>query len=115
VFFALLFSVGAVMIQSGRERTAEFATLKTLGFTDNALFALILAETLILCAVAASVGLAASRGLYPVVVKATGFRLEAGPIFGVGFVVAAVLALVTGAIPAWRASRLSIVDGLAGR
>jgi putative ABC transport system permease protein len=115
VFFALLFSVGAVMIQSGRERTAEFATLKTLGFTDNALFALILAETLILCAVAASVGLAASRGLYPIVVKATGFRLEAGPIFLTGFVVAAVLALVTGAIPAWRASRLSIVDGLAGR
>jgi ABC-type lipoprotein release transport system permease subunit len=41
--------------------------------------------------------------------------LSAGPIFGTGFVVAAVLALVTGAIPAWRASRLLIVDGLAGR
>ena len=115
VFFALLFSVGAVMVQSGRERTAEFATLKTLGFTDNALFALILTETLILCALAASIGLAASRGLYPIVVKAIGFRLEAGPIFLTGFLVAAVLALVTGAIPAWRASRLSIVDGLAGR
>lgn len=115
VFFALLFSVGAVMIQAGRERTAEFATLKTLGFSDPGVFALILAETLILCALAATVGLAASRLLYPIVVKTIGFRLEAGPIFGVGFAVAAVLALVTGAIPAWRASRLSIVDGLAGR
>ena len=115
VFFALLFSVGAVMIQSGRERTAEFATLKTLGFTDPVLFALILTETLILCGLAASIGLAASRGLYPVVMKAIGFNLNAGPVFAGGFLVAAVLALVTGALPAWRASRLSIVDGLAGR
>ena len=115
VFFALLFSVGAVMIQSGRERTAEFATLKTLGFTDGTLFALILIETLVLCVLAASVGLAASRGLYPVVMKATSINLHAGPIFGTGIVVAALLALVAGAVPAWRASRLSIVDGLAGR
>ncbi len=115
VFFALLFSVGAVMIQAGRERTAEFSTLKTLGYTDRMVFALILVEALILCALAASVGLAVSRGLYPIVVKATGFNLEAGPIFGTGFAVAAVLALITGAVPAWRASRLSIVDGLAGR
>jgi putative ABC transport system permease protein len=115
VFFALLFSVGAVMIQSGRERTAEFATLKTLGFTDPVLFALILTETLILCGLAASIGLAASRGLYPVVMKVIGFNLTGGPVFAGGFVVAAVLALVTGALPAWRASRLSIVDGLAGR
>jgi putative ABC transport system permease protein len=115
VFFALLFSVGAVMIQSGRERTAEFAVLKTLGYTDGGVFALILVETLILCGLAATVGLAASRGLYPIVVKATGFRLSAGPIFGTGFLVAAALALITGAVPAWRASRLSIVHGLAGR
>jgi len=115
VFFALLFSVGAVMVQSGRERTSEFAVLKTLGYTDRLVFALILVEALILCLLAATLGLAASRGLYPVVMKVTGFRLTAGPIFAAGLAVAAVLALVTGSIPAWRASRLSIVDGLAGR
>ncbi len=115
VFFALLFSVGAVMIQSGRERTGEFAVLKTLGFTDRAVFALILAEALILCLVAAVAGLALSRGLYPIIVKAIGFRLEAGPIFGTGLVDAAVLALISGSAPAWRASQRSIVDGLAGR
>jgi putative ABC transport system permease protein len=115
VFFALLFSVGAVMIQAGRERTAEFSTLKTLGFTDPMVFALILVEAVILCLFAASLGLAASRGLYPIVVKLTGFRLTAGPIFLTGFAVAAMLALICGSIPAWRASRLSIVDGLADR
>ena len=47
-------------------------------------FGLILAEALILCLLAATLGLAASRALYPIVVKATGFRLTAGPIFGTG-------------------------------
>jgi putative ABC transport system permease protein len=115
VFFALLFSVGAVMIQSGRERTAEFSTLKALGYSDRTIFALILIEALILCGVAAAVGLTASRWLYPVVTKTTGFNLHAGPVLVTGLAVAAVLALITGAIPAWRAARLPIVDGLAGR
>jgi putative ABC transport system permease protein len=115
VFFALLFSVGAVMIQSGRERTAEFSTLKALGYTDRVVFALILVESLILCGLAAAVGLTASRWLYPIVTKTTGFNLHAGPIAVTGVAVAVVLALVTGALPAWRAARLSIVDGLARR
>jgi putative ABC transport system permease protein len=115
VFFALLFSVGAVMIQSGRERTGEFAVLKTLGFTDAAVLALILAETLIFCLAAALLGLAISKFLFPVVVKAIQFNLTPGPMIGTGVALAALLALATGAIPAWRASRLSIVDALAGR
>ena len=115
VFFALLFSVGAVMIQSGRERTGEFAVLKTLGFSDRAVLTLILAETLAFCLAAAALGLAISTLLYPVVIKAVQFNLTAGPIMGLGLVVAALLALAAGAIPAWRASRLSIVDALAGR
>jgi putative ABC transport system permease protein len=115
VFFALLFSVGAVMVQGGRERTAEFSTLKALGYTDRTVFALILTEATILCGLAAAIGLMASSALYPIVIKTVGFRLHAGPILATGFAVAAVLALVTGALPAWRASRLSIVDGLAGR
>lgn len=115
VFFALLFSVGAVMVQSGRERTAEFSTLKALGYTDWTIFALILVEAVILCAFAAAIGLMASSALYPIVIKTIGFRLQAGPILATGLAIAAVLALVTGGMPAWRASRLSIVDGFAGR
>jgi putative ABC transport system permease protein len=115
VFFALLFSVGAVMIQSARERTGEFAVLKTLGFTDWALLGLILSETMMFCLTAAAVGLGLSTALFPIVVKAIQFNLTAGPMMGVGLAVAVLLALATGAIPAWRASRLSIVDALAGR
>jgi putative ABC transport system permease protein len=115
VFFALLFSLGAVMVQAGRERTGEFAVLKTLGFTDGAVLALILVETTLFCVVAAALGLAISTLLFPVVVKVIQFNIAAGPMMGLGFVVAVVLSLLAGAIPAWRASRLSIVDALGGR
>ena len=115
VFFALLFSLGAVMIQAGRERTGEFAVLKTLGFTDVAVLAQFLVETLVFCVVAAALGLGIATLLYPVAVKTIQFNLTSGPTMGFGIVVAVVLALLTGAIPAWRASRLSIVDALAGR
>jgi putative ABC transport system permease protein len=89
--------------------------LKTLGFTDAAVLALILVESLIFCLAAAALGLAVSTLLFPVVVKAIQFNLTPGPMMGVGLAVAALLALAAGAIPAWRASRLSIVDALAGR
>ena len=49
VFFALLFSVAAMMMQSFRERTSELAVLKTLGFSDHKIFWIILLEALILC------------------------------------------------------------------
>jgi putative ABC transport system permease protein len=115
VFFALLFSVGAVMIQSGRERTGEFAVLKTLGFTDWAVLALILTETVVFCVAAAAMGLGLSTLLFPIVVKIIQFNIAPGSTMVVGIGVAIVLALLAGAIPAWRASRLSIVDALAGR
>jgi putative ABC transport system permease protein len=116
VFFALLFSVGAVMLQSARERTSEFAVLKTLGFGDAGLLALILSETMIFCLVAAGIGLTVSLSLYPVVLKTINFNgLPAGSMMPVGFAAAALLAVITAAVAAWRTARLSIVDALAER
>jgi len=87
-----------------------------LGFGDAALSALILAEALIFCLIAAAIGLAVSRYLYPVMLKALSFSgVPTGPTLMVGFVFAAALALVTAAVPIWRARQLSIVDALAGR
>src|SRR5882757_8306690 len=40
VFAALLFSIGTLLLQGIRERTPELAVLKTLGFTDRAIFLL---------------------------------------------------------------------------
>jgi putative ABC transport system permease protein len=115
VFFALLFSVGAVMMQSVRERTPELAVLKTLGFTDGAVMALILAEALVFCVVSAAIGLGLAALIFPLIKLAVGFQVRAGPVLLIGLVLAALLALVSGLPPALRGMRLSIVDALAGR
>ena len=115
VFFALLFSVGAVMMQSVRERTPELAVMKTLGFTDGAVLALILAEALVFCVVSAGIGLGLAALAYPIIKLAVGFDVRAGPVLLIGLALAAVLALVSGLPPALRGMRLSIVDALAGR
>jgi putative ABC transport system permease protein len=115
VFFALLFSVGALMMQSVRERTPELAVLKTLGFTDGGLMALILAESLTFCLVSAAIGLGLAAMLFPVARQLIGFNIQAGPLMLVGFALAVALALISGLPPAIRAMRLQVVDALAGR
>jgi putative ABC transport system permease protein len=115
VFFALLFSVGALMMQSVRERTPELAVLKTLGFTDRGLMGLILSESLIFCVVSAAVGLGLAALLFPVARRTIGFDVQAGPLMLAGFGLAIALALLSGLPPAIRAMRLEVVDALAGR
>jgi putative ABC transport system permease protein len=115
VFFALLFSVGAVMMQSVRERTPELAVMKTLGFTDGAVMLIVLAEALILCLFSAAIGLGLAAMAFPVIKVGIGFNVQAGPVLLVGLVLAVALALISGLPPALRGMRLSIVDALAGR
>jgi putative ABC transport system permease protein len=114
-FFALLFSVGSVMMQSVRERTPELAVLKTLGFSDGAVLALIVGEAIILCLISAAIGLGLAAMAFPVIKAGIGFNVQAGPVLLVGLVLAVALALVVGLPPAIRGMRLSIVDALAGR
>ncbi len=115
VFFALLFSVGAVMMQSVRERTPELAVLKTLGFTDGTVMLIVLAEALLLCLVSAAIGLGVAALAFPLIKANIGFNIQAGPVLLVGLLLAVALALISGLPPAVRGMRLSIVDALAGR
>ena len=115
VFFALLLSVGTVMMQSVRERTPELAVLKTLGFSDGAVLGIVLSETVIFCLFASALGLGLAALLFPVVKTVIGFSMAAGSVMALGFVAAVGLALLTGLPPAYRAMRLKIVDALAGR
>jgi putative ABC transport system permease protein len=115
VFFALLFSVGAVVMQSVRERTPELAVLKTIGFTDRGVMALIVAETVTLCLVSAGIGLGLAAMVFPLIRTGIGFNVQAGPVLLTGLGLAVALALISGLPPAVRGMRLSIVDALAGR
>lgn len=116
VLFTLLFLTGNTMMQSVRERTPELAILKTVGFSDRSVTALVLVESLLLCVLAASLGLAAAAAVFPVT-AALGLGGAALPlnVVAMGVLFAVALALVSGLPPAWRAQRLVIVDALAGR
>jgi len=114
VFFTLLFLTGNTMMQSVRERIPELAVLKTLGFSDFSVLALVIAESLMLCVVAAVIGLGLSYSVLPVIGQALqGVQLDPIALIpGIG--AAVLLALIVGLPPAWRAMRLNIVDALSG-
>jgi putative ABC transport system permease protein len=115
VFFTLLFLTGNTMMQSVRERVPELAVLKTLGFGDAAVLGLVMAESLLLCVVAALLGLALSFAAIPIVkMGLQGVELSPRALLpGIG--VAVLLGVVVGLPPALRAMRLTIVDALADR
>ena len=58
VFFTMLLVSANTMAQSVRERTNEVAVLKTLGFTDPAVLALVIGESLLLTIVGGVIGIA---------------------------------------------------------
>jgi putative ABC transport system permease protein len=115
VFFALLFLTGNTMMQSVRERIPELAVLKTLGFGDGKVLGLVLAESLLLCAIAAAIGLALSFAALPIIkMGLPGVALSPKALIpGIG--AAVLLALIVGMPPALRAMRLNIVDALADK
>jgi putative ABC transport system permease protein len=119
VFFVILLIAGNTMAQSIRERTNELGVLKTVGFTDLTVMALVLAEAFLLVGVAGVLGLGLSMATSPVFAKLVENFL---PIFYVpaeallvGVVLALLLGLASGGIPAFLALRLSIVDALGRR
>jgi putative ABC transport system permease protein len=114
--FALIFSTTAMMVQSIRERTAEFAVLKTLGFSDGSVFWIVLFEVLSLFIAAAALGIGLASQVLPAARHFTQLNVTMpGSVALVGLSMAAVLALVTALLPAVRAQRLQVVDALAGR
>lgn len=118
VFFTILILTGNTMAQSIRERIPELAILKTLGFSDGKVTALVLAEAVLLLILGGAIGMGAAVAAMPALNGSTGGRfppLFVGPeTWLLAAVVAAVVALVIGLPPALRANRLNIVDALSG-
>jgi putative ABC transport system permease protein len=118
VFFTILILTGNTTAQSIRQRIPELAILKTVGFSDAKVTALVIAEALLLMVFGALLGVAIAAGVLPVVNEATGGRFP--PMFVTGSTwltalgAALALALAIALPPAWRVKRLRIVDALAG-
>lgn len=115
VLFTLLFLTANTMMQSVRERTSELAVLKTLGFSDNKIVALVLVESLLLCLFAAFVGLGLASLAFPALRPIFGDFSMPMMVVMMGVAMAVGLAFISGFPPAWRAKQLNIVDALAGR
>ena len=118
VFFTLLLLTGNTMAQAVRERVPELAVLKTLGFRDGLVLALVLVESVLLVGLGGLLGLGIARALLPVLAaRAQGLLPPTIPAqtWLTGLVLIVVIGLVVGVLPALRAKRLKIVDALAGR
>jgi putative ABC transport system permease protein len=115
VFAALLFSIGTLLLQGIRERTPELAVLKTLGFTDRAIFLLILAEAGLVCVSGSLIGLGLAMLAFPYTAKWIPGLSMPVVVVEAGVLVACLVALLSAALPARRAARLRVVDALAGR
>lgn len=115
VLFTLLFLTANTMMQSVRERIPELAVLKTLGFSDGKVLALVLVEAFMLCLFAALLGLGIATLLFPALKVILGNMPMPPSVIAMGVGIALVLALISGLPPAVRAQRLNIVDALAGR
>lgn len=113
VVFAILLVAANTMMMSFRERTSEIGVLKTLGFDDRTLFAIVLAEAAVITLGGGLLGAGLAKLLIP------GLNLQILPPMRVewttvlrGVLVALLLGAVSGLLPAWQAARLRIVDAL---
>lgn len=111
----ILLVAANTMVQSVRERTSELAVLKTLGFRDGAVLTLVLAESLFVTGLGGAAGLGMAW-LFVQQGDPTGGLL---PIFilrpenlAIGAVLALLMGILAGALPAVEAMRLRITDAL---
>jgi putative ABC transport system permease protein len=115
VLFMFGMVAASTMMQSVRERTSELAVLKTLGFTDAKILALVLSESLFITLAGGGLGLALAwmfvkrgdptGGLLAV------FALPPEDIVA-GIVLMLLMGLLAGITPALGAMRLRITDAL---
>jgi putative ABC transport system permease protein len=113
VLFTILYLTGSVLTQALRERTAELAVLKAMGYSGSLLLALTLVESLVICCISALIGLGACLALFVSMGSKLG-PIEISPLpFVEGIALAALVAVASASIPAWLAQRLSIAAALA--
>jgi putative ABC transport system permease protein len=122
ISFALLFLTGNVVLQSVRERIAEFAVLKTVGYQDRQVMTLVALEALALCLAGAGLGLGSAAVIFPSVGRSMtnvsawlGSRALSWHVLATGVVFALILTVLSAALPVWNARRLDVISALRTR
>ncbi len=118
VVFAILLVSANTMAMSIRSRTREVAVLKTLGFTQQKLLSIFVSEAVALALVGGVLGVLVAIPLITALTHGfigIGIPLDMKvkwPTAALAMLVALILGLISGYLPAYRASRMNIVEGL---
>lgn len=112
-FFTILIVVGNTMALAVRERTGEIAVLKTLGFSAQRVFGMVLAESLLVALIGGCLGLAMGwliiEGAKSSMAQFLPNLAMSGDIVAQAVLYMILLGLVTGLVPAYNALRLNII------
>ena len=117
VIIVIIMAVMAnTMTMTARERLAEYATLKALGFSPGFVVRLLFGESLVIALVGGGLGLLLTLPLAATFAKAVGTLF---PVFIVSpttmalqMLASVVIGVIAAAWPAWKMSRIDIVNGL---
>ena len=115
IVFSILLIAANTMMTSIRERTGEFGVLKTLGFSDGAVFRMVVLEAAIITLGGGLLGALGAKALVDGAAFPSGFLPPMTVYWSTvltGVAIAIVIGAVSGLIPAYQASRLRIVDAL---
>lgn len=116
--FTVLLVAANTMAMSVRERVGEVGILKTLGYTRESILGLIVAESMLLALIGGLLGLGLAGGIVAglhrlptVFVDLKGLTIPI-PVSGLSLLMAMLLGAASAVVPAWSASRMSIVEAL---
>jgi putative ABC transport system permease protein len=120
VTFTILLVSGNTISMAVRERTGEVGILKTLGFTPGAILGIVLGEAAVISLIGGFIGSLLAAGLCGLVANSPGANFMAGlrtmsitpPIGLLCLAVALLIGLASSLLPAWNASRISILESL---
>jgi putative ABC transport system permease protein len=118
VMFAIMLVSANTMAMSVRSRTREVAVLKTLGFTKQRVLSIFVSESVAISVLGGFLGIAVA---IPVIAAMTHQFIGLGipldmrvkpPAAALALLVSVILGVVSGLLPAYRASHMNIVEGL---
>ncbi|HWX55040.1 MAG TPA: FtsX-like permease family protein [Verrucomicrobiae bacterium] len=115
VFFTLLLVTGNTMAIAVRERTAELAVLKAVGYSDRFVMLFVLSESLVIALIGGGLGLVFAKVIttlwnpLPGVLQIFYFSPQA---MLTGLLVTLAVGAISGLLPAIGAMRLRVVDAL---
>ena len=119
--FMVLFLTANGIAQAVRERLAEFATLKTIGFSDRGVIGLVFAEAAFPCLTGAALGVGLAWilcGIIPRLLppgQGIPIPIMSATVLVWAAICAALVAFASSALPALRLKRMDIATALSGR